>query len=164
MDINNNICCFIYNFIVENTIEVNIYDKHKNRDIIIYEDYNKVKQELSAKEDILYIFKDYESLELNNSEIGNFNITPLLNAEMPTLIKGTYPKKENEILLPNLNFINGKKAYLTSYLGKNITLTLNNEKTLTFTVTGIYDSQNIHSIIYNLENINYLCEKLPSYI
>ncbi len=153
---------FKYIFVVQNNIEINVYDKLKNRDIIIYEDYDKINAKLNKYKDILFVYHDYQLLEVE-SDIASFMVSANLREDMPPLIKGEYPKNENEIILPEYIAINGTKIDLTAYLNKSINFALNNEVNVSLYVTGIYDNKNTQNIIYNLKNIDYLLKKLPSY-
>ena len=154
---------FKYIFVVQDYIEASIYDKNKNRVLIVTEDYNITKDKFSNLSDVLYIYPDYQIIELESTEIGLFNITPLLFKEMPNLIFGDYPENKNDILLPKYIFKDGKRLDLKQYVGKTINVMLNNYVEWNFHVSGIYDSQNEFFAIYNLENINYLLKQLPSY-
>ena len=77
-----------YVFVIQGDIEKNIYDKHKNREIIVYEEIDKVKKDLTSLKNILFIYPDYNMLELENSKLGIYPISISLINEMPKLLNG----------------------------------------------------------------------------
>lgn len=146
-----------YVFVIQGDIEKNIYDKHKNREIIVYEEIDKVKKDLISLKNILFIYPDYNMLELENSKLGIYPISISLINEMPKLLNGKYPLNSNEILLPDFTYMNGTKVDLTEYINKEVVFVLNNEIEVNLKVTGIYSSnKDIFSIYYNIQNIEYL--------
>ena len=117
-----------YVFVIQGDIEKNIYDKHKNREIIVYEEIDKVKKDLTSLKNILFIYPDYNMLELENSKLGIYPISISLINEMPKLLNGKYPLNSNEILLPDFTYMNGTKVDLTEYINKEVVFVLNNEQ------------------------------------
>jgi len=151
---------FKYLFIVEKDIEIQIYDKHKNKELIFYEREEKIRKKSQTIKDILYIYPDYQMLNIENEELGTLTINPFLIEDMPSLLEGKYPVKMNEILLPNYIVRENKKVDLSKYINKEISFILNNEEEFNFKVTGIYDSKGREfTPYYNLKNIKNLLEK-----
>ena len=155
---------FKYLLVVNYNIEREIYDKHINKEIIVYDNKDIVSKKLKDIKDVVFIYSDYQMLELNNDTLGNYALNPYMLSEMPSLLKGAYPKNSKEILIPNYTYINGKKEYLDKYINKNLAFKLNNSTLITFKVVGVYDaSKKGLSIYYNLDYIDNLLNNTEDY-
>lgn len=150
---------FKYIFVIEEDIEKNIYNNYQNREIIVYDNSEDKINKIKSLDNILFIYNDFNLLEINSSMLGKFKIIPLLKDDMPALLIGDYPKKNNEILLPFYTIINNRKINLEDYINKEITFTLNNENEVRLIITGIFEVTDSPFVAYyNLKNINTLLE------
>lgn len=152
---------FKYIFVVENDIELKIYDKHKNKELIVYENKEKVITSSQKIENIIYIYSDYQMLNLENKNLGIYTLSPILFDESPKVIIGKFPENDDEIILPSYNYINNRKVELTSIINKELAFIINGDKTMNFKIVGLYESEEVNKNAYfNLYNIEELLEKM----
>lgn len=150
---------FKYLFFVQENIENQIYDRYMNRELIVYESKDKVKDEIDNISDVLFIYSDYQMLSIENSDLGTFNINPYFIEDMPTLFMGNYPQNEEEIILPRIIYGKSGVVDISNYCGKEIEFLLNGEYNLKMLVAGIYDNRNDFAAYYNLNYIENLIDK-----
>lgn len=152
---------FKYIFVVENDIELKIYDKHKNKELIVYENKEKVITSSQKIENIIYIYSDYQMLNIENKNLGIYTLSPILFEESPKVILGKFPENDDEIILPSYNYINNKKVELTNIINKELTFIINGNKTIDFKIVGLYESEEVNKNAYfNLYNIEELLKKM----
>lgn len=150
---------FKYIFLVQENIEKQIYDRYKNRELIVYGPKDKVKEKINNINDVLFVYSDYQMLSIESDDIGIFNINAYFTEDMPTLLIGSYPQNEGEIILPRNIYRESGIVDLSDYCGKEIDFLLNNEYNLKMYVAGIYENDNDFSAYYNLNYIENLIDK-----
>lgn len=148
---------FKYLFSVQNNVEKQIYDNYHNREIIIYDSSEELINKLNKMQNVLFVYPDYQSLKLKNDTLGSFNIIPLLQNDMPKIVKGRYPKNKNEIIVNISSY--EKNIDLSKLSDKKVSFKLNDDISVDFNIVGIFESNSSSSnVYYNLGNINYLLQ------
>ncbi len=155
---------FKYLLVTQTKVEKEIYDRFINRDLIIYEPSPELKAKLNTIPEVIFIYNDYEPLELSNDQIKSLTINFRFEEDMPKILKGTVPRANNELLLPSYIIENNEKIDLTNFLNQTVKLSLNNNILISFYVTGIYEPSTPNEVYYNLKNINYLLKQMPNSI
>ena len=146
---------FKYIFVTQKKVECKIYDKHINRELIVYKEVSEVLNNKSNA-NIINIYSDYQELHIDSENLGTININPRNITDMPQNLLGSYPKKNNEIILPHYIYLKTDKIDLIFYLNKEIDVILNNNTNITLRVSGIYDDINDFNAYYNLDYIEEL--------